>query len=288
LLLFYLNIIAIEVKMIIVKTIEELREERKKLTGKIGFVPTMGALHKGHLSLIQRSTSENEHTVVSIFVNPTQFLKGEDLDNYPKKDAADIEICRVAKVDILFMPTKAQMYDKDELVILAPAISGYILDGASRPGHFGGMLQIVMKLLNLSKPTNAYFGKKDAQQLSLISSMVKHYFMSINIIPCEIVRDKDGLALSSRNIYLCSEDREKALSIPNSLKLATQLIISGETNCETIKQKIIEVVSGNMTIDYVEIVDRKFTMIETILPKDSIILIAARIGTTRLIDNMWV
>ncbi len=274
--------------MIIVNTIDEFIKERSKLNGSVGFVPTMGALHKGHLSLIQHSTSENEHTIVSIFVNPAQFLKGEDLNSYPRKEAADIEICRVAKVDILFMPTSDVMYDSDELAILAPAISGYILDGASRPGHFGGMLQVVMKLLNLSKATNAYFGKKDAQQLSLISSMVKHYFINVNIVPCEIVRDKDGLALSSRNIYLSNEEREKALSIPNSLKLATQLIIGGETNCAIIKQKITEVMSGNITIDYVEIVDRKFCMIDKIVPKDTIILIAARIGTTRLIDNMWV
>lgn len=274
--------------MIIVNTIDEFIKERSKLNGSVGFVPTMGALHKGHLSLIQRSTSENEHTIVSIFVNPTQFLKGEDLDNYPRKEAADIEICRVAKVDILFMPTQAQIYDKDELSILAPAISGYILDGASRPGHFGGMLQVVMKLLNLTKATNAYFGKKDAQQLSLINSMVKHYFMNVKIVPCEIVRDKDGLALSSRNVYLSSEDRQKALSIPNSLKLATQLIIGGEMDSEIIKQKITEVVSGSMEIDYIEIVDRKFKTIKNIKPKDTIILIAVRVGTTRLIDNMWV
>lgn len=274
--------------MIIVNTIDELRTQREKLAGKVGFVPTMGALHKGHLSLIQRSTSENEHTIVSIFVNPTQFLKGEDLDKYPKKEAADIEICRVAKVDILFMPTTTQMYDRDELVILAPAISGYILDGASRPGHFGGMLQVVMKLLNLTRSTNAYFGKKDAQQLSLISSMTKHYFMSVNIVPCEIVRDKDGLALSSRNIYLSELERQKALCIPNSLKHATQLIIGGEMDCKIIKQKIIEVIDSNMIIDYVEIVDRGFRSINHIKPKDTIILIAARIGTTRLIDNMWV
>lgn len=274
--------------MIIVNTIDELRTQREKLAGKVGFVPTMGALHKGHLSLIQRSSSENEHTIVSIFINPTQFLKGEDLEKYPKKEAADIEICRVAKVDILFMPTTTQMYNRHELGITAPAISGYILDGASRPGHFGGMLQIVMKLLNLTNATNAYFGKKDAQQLSLISSMVKHYFMSVNIVPCEIVRDKDGLALSSRNIYLSELERQKALCIPNSLKHATQLIIGGEMDCKIIKQKIIEVINSNMIIDYVEIVDRRFGMIDKIEPKDTIILIAARIGMTRLIDNMWV
>lgn len=274
--------------MIIVNTIEEFIKERSKLNGTVGFVPTMGALHKGHLSLIQQSISQNDHTIVSIFVNPTQFLKGEDLDKYPKKEAADIEICRVAKVDILFMPTNEVMYGNDELGILAPAVSGYILDGASRPGHFGGMLQIVMKLLNLTQANSAYFGKKDAQQLSLINSMVKHYFMNVNIVPCEIVRDKDGLALSSRNIYLSSEERQKALSIPNSLKLATQLIIGGEINSDIIKQKIIEIISDNMTIDYVEIVDRNFRTIKDIRPKDTIILIAARIGATRLIDNMWV
>ncbi|MBN2249151.1 MAG: pantoate--beta-alanine ligase, partial [Campylobacterales bacterium] len=178
--------------MIIARTIAELKEAKSALQGTIGFVPTMGALHKGHLSLIQKARAENDHLIVSIFVNPTQFLEGEDLDAYPRREEADRKICELAKADILFMPTVDQMYEHDELSIGAPAIRGYILEGQKRPGHFDGMLQIVMKLLNLTGADNAYFGKKDAQQLALIMQMVKNYFMDVKIIPCEIVRDEKG------------------------------------------------------------------------------------------------
>jgi len=169
--------------MVIVRTIEALQEAKKSLReaqgalSSVGFVPTMGALHQGHLSLIQQARKENDTLIVSIFVNPTQFLEGEDLDAYPRKDEADSKICELAKVDILFMPNIEVMYEEDELCIGAPAIRGYVLEGEKRPGHFDGMLQVVMKLLNLSGATNAYFGKKDAQQLALISQMVKNYFM---------------------------------------------------------------------------------------------------------------
>ena len=222
--------------MVIVKTIEALQEAKKALRGTVGFVPTMGALHQGHLSLIQQARRENDHLIVSIFVNPTQFLEGEDLDSYPRKDEADIKICQLAKVDILFMPTVDTMYEEDELCIGAPAIRGYVLEGEKRPGHFDGMLQVVMKLLNLSGATNAYFGKKDAQQLALIMQMVKNYFMEVNIIPCDIVRDDKGLALSSRNVYLKEDEKERALCLSRSLKKATNLVMSGERNVAVIKK----------------------------------------------------
>ena len=213
--------------MIIVRTIEALREAKRELTGSIGFVPTMGALHHGHLSLIRQARVENDHLIVSVFVNPTQFLEGEDLDSYPRKGEADRKICELAGVDILFMPTIDQMYEADELCIGAPARRGYILEGEKRPGHFDGMLQVVMKLLNLSGATNAYFGKKDAQQLALISQMVKNYFMDVNIVPCEIVRDDNGLALSSRNVYLEGDEKRRALCLSRSLKRATKMVMAG-------------------------------------------------------------
>ncbi|MCK5853885.1 MAG: pantoate--beta-alanine ligase, partial [Sulfurovaceae bacterium] len=173
--------------MIIVNSIEELHKQTATLKGCIGFVPTMGALHEGHLSLIRKARQDSDMVVVSIFVNPTQFLEGEDLEAYPKKEEADIKICQLAGVDILFMPTVDMMYESDELSITAPAIRGFILEGTSRAGHFDGMLQIVMKLLNLiayHKPQNfrAYFGKKDAQQLVLIEQMVRNYFINVEII----------------------------------------------------------------------------------------------------------
>lgn len=274
--------------MIIVHSIEEMKKARSALKGNIGFVPTMGALHHGHLSLIQQARKENDHLIVSIFVNPTQFLEGEDLDAYPRKDEADIKICEFADVDIVFMPSIDVMYEEDELCIGAPAIRGYVLEGEKRPGHFDGMLQVVMKLLNLSGATNAYFGKKDAQQLALISQMVKNYFMDVNIVPCEIVRDDKGLALSSRNAYLSTEEKERALCLSRSLKCATKLVMQGELDVKTIKNEMMEVLNEADKIEYVAIVNREFKALEEVEIGNTIILVAAWVGKPRLIDNLWI
>ncbi len=275
-------------EMVIVRTIEALQEVKNALSGSIGFVPTMGALHHGHLSLIQQAKKENDHLIVSIFVNPTQFLEGEDLDAYPRKEEADTKICQLAGVDILFMPTIDAMYEKDELSIGAPAIRGYILEGEKRPGHFDGMLQVVMKLLNLSGATNAYFGKKDAQQLALITQMVKNYFMDVNIIPCEIIRDENGLALSSRNVYLQGEEKTRALSLARSLKRATKMVMAGELNVEVIKKEMLIVLEETDQVEYVAIVDREFKALDTVEIGNTIILVAAWVGKPRLIDNLWI
>ena len=275
--------------MVIAKDVTTLKENRKNLKGSVGFVPTMGALHEGHISLIKRAKEENDNVIVSIFVNPTQFLEGEDLDKYPRKDEADIAICKKAGVDILFMPTIDSIYNKDELLIQAPKIRGYILEGAKRPGHFDGVLQIVLKLLNITTPTNAYFGKKDAQQLALITQMVKDYFLDTNIVPCEIIRDKDGLALSSRNVYLSEEERKKALSLSKSLRVAVNLINKGELDCSKIKDEMAKILTPNVTkLDYIAIVDKEFNNLEKVELNNTIILVAAFVGTTRLIDNIWV
>ena len=274
--------------MVIVRTIEALQEAKKTLSGSVGFVPTMGALHKGHLSLIQQAREENDHLIVSIFVNPTQFLEGEDLDAYPRKEEADQKICQLAGVDILFMPSIDAMYEEDELSIGAPAVRGYILEGEKRPGHFDGMLQVVMKLLNLSGATNAYFGKKDAQQLALIKQMVKNYFMDVNIIACEIVRDENGLALSSRNVYLKEEERARALCLARSLKRATKIVMSGELNTDIIKKEMLSVLEEADQVEYVAIVDREFNALEHVEIGNTIILVAAWVGKPRLIDNLWI
>jgi len=274
--------------MVIAKTIEELQVAKKTLHGTVGFVPTMGALHKGHLSLIQQARKENEHLIVSIFVNPTQFLEGEDLDAYPRKDEADIKICKLAGVDIVFMPTVEAMYEEDELCIGAPAMRGYVLEGQKRPGHFDGMLQVVMKLLHLSGASNAYFGKKDAQQLALIMQMVKNYFMDVNIVPCDIVRDERGLALSSRNVYLIGDEKEKALCLSASLKRATKLVMSGELDAQKLKEEMIEVLREADKVEYVAIVNREFKALEEVEIGNTIILVAAWVGKPRLIDNLWI
>jgi len=274
--------------MIIARTIEALQKAKKSLEGTVGFVPTMGALHQGHLSLIQQARKENDAVIVSVFVNPTQFLEGEDLESYPRREEADARICEVAGVDILFMPTIDQMYEADELCIGAPAIRGYILEGQKRPGHFDGMLQVVMKLLNLSGATRAYFGKKDAQQLALITQMVRNYFMEVQIVPCEIVRDEKGLALSSRNAYLSAEEKERALCLSRALKRATKLVMAGERDTEVIKQEMLEVLNEADKVEYVAIVDRNFQALEKVEIGNTIILVATWVGKPRLIDNVWI
>ncbi len=253
----------------------------------IGFVPTMGALHNGHISLIKRSVKENDLTIVSIFVNPTQFLEGEDLDKYPKKIEADKKVCNFAGVDILFLPTSDELYFNDEISITAPKIKGFVLEGFHRPGHFNGVLQVVLKLLNITNPTTAYFGKKDAQQLYLVKKMAKELFLKTKISECEIIRDENGLALSSRNTYLTSNEIKKATQISRSLQNATKLIVKGEISSDNIKKSIKEDLK-EIRVEYIEIVDREFNKLEKVVISNSIILIAAYVGTTRLIDNIWI
>lgn len=271
--------------MKILKTIEELQSIRKNITSSVGFVPTMGALHDGHISLIKKAREDNDIVIVSIFVNPTQFLPGEDLDAYPRRTEADKKICELCKVDYLFMPEISTMYSKEEVLIKAPNKS-YMLEGKARPGHFDGVLQVVLKLFGITQATNAYFGKKDAQQLALITQMVKDLFIPVNIIPCEIVRESDGLALSSRNIYLDTKQREDSLLLSKSLYSAGALIAKGELNSNIIKNKMKEIMK-TLDVEYIAIVDREFNEINTIEVKNTIILIVARFGNTRLLDNLW-
>lgn len=273
--------------MKILKTINELINYRKSFTCNLGFVPTMGALHQGHISLIKTSVANNEKTIVSIFVNPTQFLEGEDFSTYPNRYEADMKICELAGVDAVFMPTIEQMYFEDEPSIVAPMKQSYILEGYQRPKHFDGVLRVVLKLLNLTKPTNAYFGKKDAQQLFLILNMVKTLFIDTTIIPCEIVRDEHGLALSSRNAYLSEEEKEQALSISKSLKIATKEVMRGKLHVKAIKDKMQKILE-NIDVEYIAITNRNFEKLDTIEIKNSMILVAAKVGTTRLIDNIWI
>ncbi len=272
--------------MEILKTPKEVREYRSSIKGSVGFVPTMGALHEGHLTLIKKAREENDYVIVSIFVNPTQFLPGEDLDKYPRRLQADFEICKRAGVDAVFTPNAENMYNEDEILIKAPKIKGYILEGFFRPGHFDGVLQVVNKLFNITKPTRAYFGKKDAQQLYLINQMVKNFFFELEIIPVDTVREKDGLALSSRNVYLSPDERQRALSISKALKKAAKLSAATQ-NIEEIKKEMIRILDVDK-LQYIAFVDRDFNYIDKIIPDNTIILIAAYVGKTRLIDNIWI
>ena len=273
--------------MRVVKRVDELKRVRGELEGSVGFVPTMGALHEGHLSLIKQAREQNDHLIVSIFVNPTQFLEGEDLDRYPRREKADTELCQRAGVDIVFMPSADMLYEADELRIEAPKILGYILEGYNRPGHFDGVLQIVMKLLNLTKPTRAYFGKKDAQQLVLIEQMVRNYFLDTQIVPCEIVRDEKGLALSSRNLYLNGKQKQRALCLSRSLRRASEAIAKGERDTKKIEGLMLEELSDTDRVEYAKVVSRSFGQLERIELGNTILLVAAWVGNTRLIDNHW-
>jgi pantoate--beta-alanine ligase len=273
--------------MQVVRSVDELKKLRAKMEGSVGFVPTMGALHKGHFSLIERSVSENDHTIVSVFVNPTQFLPGEDFEKYPRRFEADKKICELAGVDLLFMPTLDEIYFDDEVVVAAPKKKGYILEGHFRPGHFDGVVQVVNKLLHIANPIRAYFGKKDAQQLFIIQKMVREFFWDVEIVPCEIVRESDGLALSSRNVYLSDEERKKALLISKSLKRAAKMVQEGILESQKIKEEMLRILEP-LRVEYVEIVSRDFEPLERVEPGNTIILVAAYSGDTRLIDNIWI
>lgn len=260
-----------------------LQDENKS----IGFIPTMGALHLGHRTLIAEAKKNNELVVVSIFVNPTQFLQGEDLDAYPRKEEADKKICELAGVDYLYYPDTASMYEDDEASVVAPQVRAYILEGSTRPGHFNGVLTVVLKLLNIVQPTRAYFGKKDAQQLMLIQTMVKNFFMSVEIVAVDTVRESDGLAMSSRNVYLDTQQRKEAQKISLSLKKATQLIMQNNLDVVSIKTAMNEVLTP-LQVEHIAIVSRDFKPLKTIELQNSIILVEALVGKTRLLDNLWI
>jgi pantoate--beta-alanine ligase len=274
--------------MKIIRTPQEFKTYRKSIDSKtIGFVPTMGALHSGHRSLIEEARKNNDIVVVSIFVNPTQFLAGEDLDKYPKKEQADIKVCELSGVDILFYPSSDNIYGSDEVEVIAPKVRGYILEGTSRPGHFSGVLRVVNKLFNIVNPTNAYFGQKDAQQLFLIKHMVKDFFLDVNVVAMPTIRENDGLALSSRNIYLSSMQRQEALKISKSLQYATKQVIQKRTNSNEIISIMIDILAP-LEISYVAIVNRNFEPIDEVEINNTVILVEAKVGETRLLDNIFI
>jgi pantoate--beta-alanine ligase len=273
--------------MHIIRTPFELKKLLSKESGIIGFVPTMGALHLGHISLMQEARKKCDIVVASIFVNPTQFLEGEDLDTYPKRFEADEKICEMSGVDYLFYPDVSDMYGDDEVRISAADIRAYILEGYDRPGHFDGVLTVVMKLLNIVSPHYAFFGKKDAQQLSLITQMIKDFFMSIEIVAVDTVRESDGLALSSRNVYLNQDERQEALKLSKALKKASKMLMQNELDVEVITKEMLEILKP-LHVSYISFVNREFKSITTIEPKNTIVLISATVGTTHLIDNIWI
>lgn len=270
----------------ILKTIQELKEWRESISGSLGFVPTMGALHAGHLSLLEASKAQNSHTLLSIFVNPTQFGANEDFGKYPRTLESDIALAQ--GVDAIFAPEISQMYpSKDEITLNPPKLMGYVYEGAIREGHFAGVLQVVLKLFNLSRPTRAYFGQKDAQQLLILQKMVKDFFLPLEIVPCPIVRDTDGLALSSRNIYLSKEQRTLALAIPQTLQKIATLISQGEREVKKLYEFGMSELK-DLQVDYLAFCNHSLEPIERIIPSSTLILLTCRVGNTRLLDNIWI
>ncbi len=273
----------------IIDNISDLKKEIEKLQGSIGLVPTMGALHLGHQSLIEKSVQQNDNTVVSIFVNPIQFGINEDLDKYPRKLEKDCELCKQQGVDIVFAPRIEEMYksDKNNITLICPPVNAVDkLCGKSRPGHFDGVCTVVAKLFNLTKANKAYFGQKDAQQLFIIQKMVKDLDFNIEIVPCPIVREQDGLALSSRNQYLSKNDRILALNIQKALKTAISLAKKGINDKRTILDSCLEILS-DLDVDYIEFVDKNTFETVDLIDKNTLLLIAAKTPQTktRLIDN---
>ncbi len=272
-----------------IKEMKKLIKEEKRKGKSVGLVPTMGYLHEGHISLIRCAKNDNDTVVVSIFVNPIQFGKNEDLDKYPRNIERDLEICKKEGVDFVFFPDKEEMYPEGYSTYVEVKGLTEGLCGAFREGHFKGVTTVVMKLFNIVQPDRAYFGKKDYQQFKVIQKMVKDLNMDVEVIGCPLIREKDGLALSSRNKYLTPEERKSALSLSKALFLAKELFEKGEKNPEKIKEKMQEVILSFphvREIQYIEIVHPETLKPKKIVEKGDIIALAVFVGDTRLIDNI--
>lgn len=275
--------------MQIVKTIDEVRKtvkvwKREGLT--VGLVPTMGYLHEGHKSLIERAVKENDRVVVSDFVNPTQFAPNEDFESYPRDIQADAALCADAGASLIFNPEADEMYT-DALTFVDMNKITKVLCGKTRPIHFSGVCTVVSKLFNIVTPDRAYFGEKDAQQLCVIRKMVRDLNFDIEIVGCPIIREADGLAKSSRNTYLNAEERKAALCLNRALKLGREMAEGGETDAEKVVNAITAEVEKEplAKIDYVEMVDLNTLEMLKTAEKPLLCAVAVYIGKTRLIDN---
>ncbi len=278
--------------MKLLRTVEEVRQwraEMRSIGRRVGFVPTMGALHAGHRSLIDAARSGNDAVAVSIFVNPTQFGPQEDFDRYPRPLEADLALCREAGVEAVFHPDVSVVYPPGFCTwveVRGPLSESF--EGAIRPGHFRGVATIVLKLFEIVQPDSAYFGQKDAQQACLIRRMIGDLNLPVELFVCPTVREPDGLALSSRNVYLSPEQRRKAPVLYQALKRAEAAVLQGETRAEVVHRLMVETVATvkEAQLDYAAAVaPNTFLPVETI-EDDVLLLIAARFGNTRLIDNL--
>lgn len=274
--------------MHVLETISALRAYRRGLVGDVGVVPTMGYLHEGHLSLVKEARRENAHVLATIFVNPTQFSPTEDLSAYPRDIPRDLALLEQAGVDAVFLPTPAMMYPPHyQTYILVEGVSQG-KEGVSRPTHFRGVATVVTKLFHLTDPTRAYFGQKDAQQVVVIRQMVRDLNFGLEVVVCPIVREQDGLAMSSRNVYLTPTERSAARILSQALHQAGELYESGERTPEALRRGVLDVLNYEplAQVDYVS-VSRASDMQELTTPTDKPLLvsIAVKIGKPRLLDN---
>ena len=275
----------------LVKKIDEVRKlvkEWKTQGLSIGYVPTMGALHEGHESLIKRAVAENDKVIVSVFVNPTQFGPNEDYDSYPRNIEKDLALCEKAGAGAVFNPEPSEMYFDNRSTTVSVSGLTDVLCGSRRPGHFNGVCLVITKFFNIVKPDRAYFGQKDAQQVAVLKRMVRDLSIDVEIVPCPIIREEDGLAKSSRNTYLSDEERKAALVLSRSLKLAKQALDNGERNADKLREIMTAEINKEplAKIDYVEVVDGDdLTSLNGNIEKDILVPMAVYIGKTRLIDN---
>ena len=275
--------------MKIARTIADFKSLRSRLPGLVGFVPTMGSLHEGHLSLVRRARADNSSVIVSIFVNPTQFGPDEDLESYPRDTERDLSLLKHERTDLVFMPASAEIYPPGTSTWVDVEGLTEMLEGISRPGHFRGVTTVVTKLFNITQPNYAYFGQKDAQQARIIQKMTKDLLMNLEIIVCPTVRESDGLAMSSRNVYLNRKEREAAQILYKSLILARSLWDGGERHAEKIRGEIVSLIESEPLahIDYVSIADTDTLQeIEGEIGYEALISMAVKVGKPRLLDNM--
>lgn len=258
----------------------------------MGFVPTMGYLHQGHISLVHASRKENDVTIVSIFVNPTQFAPNEDFTRYPRDLERDLQLLRDAGADVVFIPDAGEMYPPGSQTFVSVDTLSGIAEGEFRPTHFKGVTTVVNMLFNIVQPDKSYFGQKDAQQTAVIRRMVKDLHMPVQVVVCPIMRDPDGLAMSSRNIFLSETERKQALTLSKSLQVAKTVITAGNRNAEDVLEAMHNLFqqAGDLKPDYIRIVDAEtFTAVQELnLPREYFIIIACKVGATRLIDNTLV
>ncbi|MCS6801120.1 MAG: pantoate--beta-alanine ligase [Chloroflexota bacterium] len=273
--------------MIVARSCADLAAALADAARPIGVVPTMGALHEGHLTLARRARAENATVVVTIFVNPTQFLPHEDFDRYPRPIERDLALCASVGVDIAFTPPVEEMYPPGFATTVLVEGPSRRWEGEYRPGHFRGVATVVTRLLNLSRADRAYFGEKDYQQLQVVRRLVADLALPVEIVACETVRDADGLALSSRNSYLAPEERHRALALSRALFEAAALAAAGEREVAVIERRMREVAEGaGLVVDYLVIVDPDTLEPLATLDRPARALGAVRLGAVRLIDNL--